>query len=294
MENEPALGWIPENEEQHSADLVNITLAYGALPCSMPAEASIPADMIPEWFLQRLQGSWGFCHAFMRTGIVRALYWLSTKGQTVDLSPYFAAITDLRMDGNDAVPGGASIGGSLKGSIKYGETLETLMPYPADNARYSNKISPNVLQEAAHRHIKSIVPGIRSYAALDAAQVSGHTAIGFGMNWYTGDDAVRGVDMIKTNPSTGRYRGGHALMFFGWKTIAGERWPLLHNSHLGWGEKDKRRAYVAPKVVDAWLKGSQYGAFAVTDLLLDQPVQNASWDWVTAANFQSAPVNPFV
>lgn len=290
----PALGWIPENEEQHAEELVNIALAYGALPCSLPAESAIPADMIPDWFLQRVQGSWGFCHAFMRTGIVRALYWLSTKGQTVDFSPYFAAITDLRMDGNDTVPGGASIGGSLRGSIKYGEALETLLPYPADNARYSNKIPANVMEDASHRHIKSIVPGIRSYAALDAAQVSGHTAIGFGMNWYTGEDAIRGVDTIKTNPATGRLRGGHALMFFGWKTIAGERWPLLHNSHLGWGETNKRRAFVNPKVVDAWLKNSQFGAFGVTNLDIGEIVQNEPWDWVTASSFKSGNVDPFV
>jgi hypothetical protein len=156
---------------------------------------------------------------------------------------------------------------------------------------YSNQISETVSEDAKKRHLKSIVPNIRSYDALDRALVSGRTAIGFGIDWNSGWAGLRGVDKCSTFPS-GRFFGGHALMFFGWRTFGGERWPLMHNSHEGWGQK--RRVAIAPRTVDWMLKNSRYGAVAATDVELNEPIPEArDWDWVTADNFRSKPVNPF-
>lgn len=301
--DEPSLGWLPDKEDQHAAEIVKFSRGYGAVTCDAPNPSDIPADLDPTWFIQKVQGVWPFCHAHMRAGIVEVLYWLATKGTVQDFSRYYAAIMDMRMDGNDSEPEGASISGSLRSSVKDGDALESLFPYPQlqpngnvdidawCKQHYSNKIDATTVQDASQRHIKSVVPGIRSYANLDAALVTGRTAIGFGMTWTTGWDAIRRVDTVKSFPQ-GRIRGGHALMFFGWRTIAGERWPLLHNSHDGWGIK--RRAALAPAVIDRLLSNNQFGAFAVTNIeLKDSNPQPQSWDWVTAANFQSGEVNPF-
>lgn len=297
-----ALGWRHDIEDR--VDLEGLILAEGRVPCSTPAESTIPDNLDLEWFIQAVQGVWPFCHAFMRVGIFRILYWLATKGKVIDISEYYAAITDMKEDGDDSRPSGASIGGSLKASINFGEVLETLMPfpplYPSGNVsnydawcqqHYSNKISEAVKEDAKLRGIKSIVPGIRSYNDLDRALVSGRTVVGLGMDWTSGWDAVKGVDKVIHLPS-GRYRGGHALMVFGWKKIEGRRWPILHNSHESWGVR--RRAAVSPETWNDILQRSRYGAYAVTNIALDEPEPtHQPWDWLTVDSLKSGIINPF-
>ena len=310
MEPNPSLylGWSPDLESQHSSDIAALSLADGSLPCSSLAPSDTPLNLDPSWFIQKNQGCWPFCHAHMRNGIVRLLYWLTTKGKQEEFSRYYAAITDLRMDGNDSEPAGASIGGSLKASIKYGEALEAEMPYPplwpnppvngpdATDAwcrrNYTNKLPESATQDSMSRHIQSIVPNIRTYKDLDAALTSGRTAVGFGMNWTTGWAGVRSVDTVKYFPS-GRVLGGHALLFFGWRTILGRRYPIMHNSHDGWGIN--RRAAIAPEVCDQILSQSQFGAFAVTNIAIEEKdaAQAQPWDWLTVETLKAKPIDPF-
>jgi len=300
MDSDLAFGWKPELEDKH--DLSDISLA--TLPCSLPAESDIPKDMNPTWFTQDNQGVWPFCHAHMRTGIVECLYWLATKGQTQNFSRYYAAITDMKMDGDDSQPEGASIGGSLKASIKYGEAVESLMPYPplqpnppTNNINrwcqqhYSNKIADTVSQDATHRGIESIIPNLRTYKDVDNALVSGRTAVGFGLYWTTGWASFRGKSVVESGVG-GQVLGGHAVFFFGWETHNNVRYPILHNSHLGWGTN--MRIAVAPSIVDSILRNSPFGAFAVTNIKKDDPTPiSQPWDWLTPEAFKDKPVNPF-
>lgn len=303
--NQFGLGWKPELEGLHAEAIAANALSTGSLLCSL-SESEIPANLDPTWFVQKNQGCWPFCHAHMREGIVKVLYWLSTKGQVQDFSRYYAAITDMRMDGNDSQPEGASIGGSLNASIKYGEPLESLMPYPPlqpDNPgpgfnydrwcaqHYSNKIAEGVQEDANQRHIKSLVPGIRSYSQLMNALTSGRTAIGIGITWTSGWAQIRGVDVVHHLPS-GRILGGHALFLFGWRTIGGEKYPLMHNSHDGWGIN--RRAALSPSCIDDMLNRNGFGCIAATNIELTEKVPQAQpWDWITPDSFESKPIDPW-
>lgn len=286
------LGWRKDEEPKHENFVASVSVSVGDLPCAAASEADIPNDMIPDWFTQNNQGSWPFCHAHMRTGMEECLAWLETKGTVYQFSRAFAAIMDMRMDGDDRYPEGASIGGSLKSAIRDGAAMEPLLPY-FPTGKYSNKVPETVKADALTRRIHSLIPNIRSYSALDKILTSGRGAVGFGMDWTTGWAAFRGVDQVAKMPG-GRVLGGHALFFFGWKKIAGERWPFLHNSHAGWGVH--MRTAVAPRVIDYILQNSRYGAYGATNIVMNDPSDKIvqPWDWITTANFQSAPVNPFV
>lgn len=285
-------GWKEEYEEKHSNDLASICCAQGHVPIASLGEANIPPNMDFEWFTQNDQLGWPFCHAHMRTGMEEILYYLATQGKIQNFSRYYAAITDMRMDGDDSRPEGASIGGSLRSAVKDGAAIETLMPYPPYNPRnYSNKIPANVKEDALSRHIKSLITGIRSYDDVDRLLTSGRGVVGLGFNWTQGWANIRGYDAVKQVPG-GRILGGHALFLAGWKTIGNRRCPILHNSHDGWGVK--RRAALFPEVVDYLIKTSRYGAFGATTIELgDKDPKPQPWDWVKGANFASGQVDPF-
>lgn len=275
--SEPALGWIPENEAQHESEVLGMS---ADLPCS--ASGDIPKELAVSWFTQQSQGSWPFCHAHMRTACLEYLYWVKMKGQIAQYSRAFATITDLRMDGDDSRPNGASIGGSMQASQKWGEASEGDMPYFPNG--YSKFIPADVMADASKHRIQSLVPNCRSYDAMDTALTTGLVALAFGMDWTTGWDDLHGVQFLEDVPR-GRSRGGHALAGFGWVTRGGERWYALHNSHDGWGVAMK--CYLSPRVWDTLLRESQFGACLVSDLKLeDQPLARP-WDWLEDANFSN-------
>lgn len=274
--NEPPLGWEPDQEPQHDAFVQSVSLS------GLPASAGdIPLNLdFPNW-MQDNQGMYPLCHAHMSTGCAELLAGLESNGQFPQYSRFATAIWDLIMDGGDArAPAGASIGGSLKTGIKNGYADEKLMPYLSDTVHWTNGIHEEVKQNAALHHYDSVVPGIRDYRSLDAALTSGRCVVGFGLYWTTGWDAVQNTDTLSYMPG-GRVRGGHAILAAGWKTVGGDRWPMIHNSHATWGVR--RRCAVAPKVWDRILdpRSSPFGAFAITNIKLDdanpQPLDWASW-----------------
>jgi len=273
------LGFDETHEEDQASQLGDMLLTE--LPCAAPSD--IPKDMTVDWFTQQGQGSWPFCHAHMRTACAEFLYWLATKGKIVQYSRAFAAITDLRMDGNDSRAAGASISGSMRGSNKYGEALETLFPYFPDG-RYTNQIPANVTENASKHRIEKIIPNCRSYDQMDAALTTGLFALAIGFTWTTGWDDIRGQQFLEALPG-GRVRGGHALAGFGWVTRAGERWYGLHNSHPGWGVN--MRAYLAPKLWDNLLRNSPYGANLVSDIKITDETTSRDWEWLADANFDA-------
>jgi hypothetical protein len=252
-------GWKEENETLHNVDdLRHSVVCLGA--------SDVPDDLDIDWF-QDDQGAQPFCHAHMRTGAAEILAGLK-MGEFPQYSRYFAAITDMFMDGDDAsTPQGASIGGSLRASIKYGEALEKLMPYEPDPRRYSRHIDPPVLTDAQQRGLVSLSPKINDYATMMSLMTSGRYVIGFGLKWTTGWANLRNVATAEGRSIGGQILGGHAVLFFGWKTIKGDKWPILHNSHDGWGVQ--RRCAIPPNFVDYILNGSIYGAWGMSDIKLN-------------------------
>lgn len=272
------LGWAPDNEAQHSLALA--ALAPTAI-CSAPDPANIPDNLdLPDW-QQQLQGYWPFCHAFMRTGAEEVLYWLA-KRDWLEFSHYRAAILNMRTDGNDSSPVGASISGAFRSAIADGAALEKfqLYPplYPPNNVQssaqidawcssiYKNIVQPLATQDATNRHIKSVTPNIRSYDQLKQLMVTGRYVFGLGMDWTTGMDNIKGVDQYPSLPS-GSVRGGHALFVFGWKKVNGDLWPIMHNSQSNlWGVR--RRCAFPPRWWDYVLSRGRYGAFGASDIAI--------------------------
>ena len=280
QENE--FGWNPELEAQHAAAIQAMTVSP---PCEA-ASGDIPETMDPDWFLQDLQGPWPFCHAHMRTGMEEILAWLATH-QVFQFSRKLAAVLDMRMDGNDSRPAGASISGSIRAGQKWGTCLEKDWPYYATNQdAYTNKIPAAVMEKAGHFHITTVSPSIRTYQDLDRWNTSGRAVIGFGMDWTTGCDALTDKAQAAAIPR-GAYRGGHALLVFGWRTVKGERWPIVHNSQSNrWGVR--RRCAWSPAIWNAVLSQSRFGAFAATNISMDDPAPMAQpWGWVQDAYFTS-------
>lgn len=254
-------GWEPENEEQHTTAVAS----YQARAiCSAP-------DVIPDTFdftwIQRDQRRRPFCHAHMRGGMEEVLCLLGTRKQ-VQFSRYFDAITDMRMDGNDSRPAGASISGSLRGAIKFGSCLNNLMPYLKDNEGYSNRISTECMADAAHHHIASITTQIRSYDQWKALAITGRYVLGFGLDWTEGLAALSGVRQWNNQPLGGSVLGGHAVMSTPrWITVNGDKWFPLDNSHYQWGRDMK--CFMPPKFWDRILGNSRFGAWAASDITLD-------------------------
>lgn len=279
------LGWLEEEEHQHTEHLAPFTVPE--FLCSAPA--SIP-DTLDVPFLQRTQGYTPFCHGFMRRFVEVCLAWLATNGQVYNFSPYYAAVGDMIMDGNASRPVGASIGGSLRASLSFGSAEEQYQSWPAifnteNYARgYNGKLLAPAQDNAKMHHMQSVVPGVRSYDDMDKALSSGACCMGYGLTWTTGFDALRGVTTADHVPG-GTVRGGHAQAAFGWITKAGERWYYNHNSHDGWGVRN-RIAY-SPSMWDKILKNSRYGAFICSNIKLDdaKPIAAPGWDWLAGANF---------
>ena len=279
MTDDLAFGWDPDKEQLH--DLTPLLASISSLD-TLTASSEIPDDFDPDWFTQDLQGMWPFCHAHMRTGMEEWLYYLQVHNY-VQMSRRFAAITNLRMDGNDKSPTGASIGGSIRAAVKNGNGPEQQLPYfgPKGQDPYSNRI-PASFQ--ATSFIKSVVAGIDSYKALDGALITGRAVVGFGMDWYSSFSNIGEIASFDGNPFLGSYLGGHAIFAGGWRTINGDRWPLLHNSHPRFGER--RRVALSPKTWDRILKANRFGVFAATDIETnDETPASRSWDWLLTTHW---------
>ncbi len=272
------LGWDPDKEDLHTAALAEFSVP--ALVCDAPV--SIPDTLEIPGYRQDMQGAWPFCHAHMRTMCSEILTWMATKGELRHYSRKFAAITDMRQDGNDRRPAGASIGGSMRAALNYGECLETDFPYYVQGENYSNVIPAELLTRAAKTHIRTLVPGIRSFEDFDRAMVTGNVTCGFGIDWTTGWSGLRGVEYLTYMPG-GNFLGGHALGFFGWRTRGGERHYAMYNSHPGWGADT--RIFVAPAVIDKICRTTRYGLLLASDMNLAEPVKPRGWDWIDSANF---------
>lgn len=258
-----AYGWKQENESLH-----DLTVYRHSVICSVGSDVPVPDVLdLPDW-MQDDQLSWPFCHAHMRTGISEILAGLAMNDGTFPkYSRYFAAITDMKMDGNDSRPEGASIGGSLKAAIRWGDAAEELMPYPdPERVRYSNRISDAVFANAAAHKIKSLSPLITSYDQMISMAKSQRYVFGIGIPWTTGLANLQGVSDNDGRATSGGVLGGHALLSFGWKKIKGDLWPFLHNSHNGWGIK--RRVAMSPKWWDSILKNNYFGVWGVSDIEL--------------------------
>lgn len=254
-------GWEPEKEHQHQAAVA--ALAPKAM-CAIPS--SVPATFNFIW-QQRSQRRRPFCHAHMRGGMEEVLCYLSTKRQ-VKFSRYFDAISDMRMDGDDSHPAGASISGSLRAAIKDGSCLDSLKPYLADTDTYSNRISQDAVADAAHHHIASITTQIRSYDQWKALAVTGRYVLGFGLDWTEGLASLRSVGSYDNRGLGGEILGGHAVMSTPrWVTVKGDLWFPLDNSHDGWGKDMK--CFMPPKWWDRILSTSRFGAWASSDITLD-------------------------
>lgn len=269
-----ALGWAPELEDQHNAAIA--AMSVPELRCSAPT--SIPDDFDVPDFVQDNQGQWPFCHSHMRTGCSEALTWMATEGQILPQhSRKFAAITNMRMDGNDRAPNGASISGSMRAAVKYGEVAEKLFPYYTQGERYSNVIPQSILDAASKSRITTLVPNIRSFEEFDKAMVTGLVVAAFGISWTEGWSNLRGVEHIENYPG-GRYLGEHALFIMGWKTRANARCYRIHNSHPQWGQRN--RVSVSPRIIDNICRTSRHGVILASDMKLQDVVlkpRDFSW-----------------
>lgn len=276
------LGWDPDKEELHTEALAQFSAP--ALVCEAPA--TIPETLDFPGYTQDMQGPWPFCHAHMRTMCGEVLTWLATKGERRQYSRKFAAITNMRQDGNDSRPAGASIGGSMRAAVNYGECLESDFPYYTANERYSNVIPQTVLAQAAKTRIKTLVQNVRSFDDFDRAMVTGNVVCAFGIDWTSGWAGLRGVEYLEKMPR-GNFQGGHALVFFGWRTRGGQRYHAMYNSHPGWGIGTK--LFVAPSIIDQICRTTRYGLLLASDMDLGEPVKPRGWDWVDTATFVPTP-----
>lgn len=267
-------GWRPDLEDgQNVASITHPVICTGAAD-GIPAAYDVPPD---QW-TQDDQGGWPFCHAHMRTGAEELLAWKLT-GKAPSYSRYYAAITDMRQDGDDSKPEGASIKGSMIAATRTGCALESTKAYPAlwapsgqnqgrwMNSVYSNTIGSETQASAKLHHIKSLSPAIRSYDQMKAMAISGRYVFAFGLYWTESLSSLQKVSVCTDSRSSGSVLGGHAVLSFGWITKNGDLWFKLQNSHFGWGV-DRRVAF-SPKWWDSTLRLTQFGMFGISDIALD-------------------------
>ncbi len=265
MSEELYFGWKEENESLH-----DVSALEHSARCMVSA-SDVPDTVECSW-MQDDQGPLPFCHSSMSTGAGEILAGMATAepGKPPvfpQYSRYFSAIMNLRQDGDDRYPDGASIRGAMLAAIK-GLALESLMPYLKSSNQYSNRIPESVQANAKLHRIKSITPPIRSYDEMNAIMPSGRYVMAFGLQWTQGLANLRNVRTCP-NLTGGQVLGGHAVLSSpSWITQGGDKWYALDNSHNGWGLK--RRVFMSPQWWDWMLRRSgQYGAFAASDIALD-------------------------
>lgn len=254
-------GWEPKQEHQHNSAVASF---QAKAVCDVPSSVPDTFDFV---WKQRNQRRRPFCHAHMRGCVEEVLCLLATK-QSLQFSRYYAAITDLRMDGDDRHAAGASISGSLRSAIHDGACLDSIKPYIADDAQYSPNISDLAVADATHRHVKSLTSQIRSYDQWKALALTGRYVLGFGLDWTEGLAALRGIRQYAGSSLGGAILGGHAVASTPrWITVKGDKWFPIDNSHDGWGVDMK--CFMPPKWWDRILSTSRFGGWASSDIAID-------------------------
>lgn len=268
------LGWRQEDESLLADKLAAIMQPL----CSAPLRSDqIPADFIPSFLRCEDQGATNTCAAHAVTTAGEVCYHIASRGDDTQFSRRAAYAWSKEIDGSSPNHDqGATISAVALVSQRTGFCPEQIVPwYPA--GRFVRGV-PNEMaakQEASKFRIGSL-GDIRTYDQLDQWLTSGHGAVVCGIEWTTGWDELQGVEYLDHLPQ-GEYRGGHALAWCGWTNRAGERWPILVNSH---GQRWGRNGLLAvnPRVVDTLARNSQFGFKGISDL--STPVVR-EWDWLT-------------
>lgn len=251
------LGWRPELEERHRAEFA------GMVKPMFVGSATIPDDVDPSVIPCNDQGPFNSCEGNARSKVAEYCSWIKT-GRFTPLSARYSYLTTKLQDGTIGEGDqGASITGGAVASQKYGECLAKTLPYWdwSRGERFSPTIPPAATNEGADHRLRSAAE-IRSLD--EAIQFLGLAQGGIliGINW---DSTLAANTDGVINRAGGRFLGGHAICFLGYRTRAGEKWPKMWNSHSArWGNQGT--ALVNPRVVDSWIRNSQFGAMGLSDL----------------------------
>jgi len=188
---------------------------------------------------------------------------LKLKGYDVEISRMAAYLLAQKYGGGWTGDNGASIGGAVRASEDFGMPLEATMSYPISRSpaeadrNYSNSVKwlkanwDKVQAEAANYKFQSHtdIKGPDEVCDYTGSKMGG---IIIGIPWDPNSMAASRTGKITKWNASGK--SWHAMYFRGFKTFSGVRWPMLCNSHKGWGFEGKGWAYIAPEIVDYWKK----------------------------------------
>lgn len=233
---------------------------------------SLPKSMgIGKWLQVENQFQIGSCSGQARTSCNEIAYHRETKGGIIQLNRMFAYRTGQMIDGLSGDVG-ATITGSAKGSMKYGECLESIWPYVN---RYQSKLPQACFTDAAKRKLR-MYKALRSYDDVLRWLVHGIGGVQIGIDWNSSMDNYDKNGLILKYSQGG---GGHALCLGDWNTDykddAGNPFIEMFNSWgKTWGVNGS--AFIHPKIVDYWCKNETVVGYSDMD---GDEIKPRSYDW---------------
>lgn len=208
-------------------------------------------------------------------------WWLKMRTDK-QFSRWFAYITAQMEGGGANGDNGAYIAAAVRASMKLGACPKELFPYPKDNERYSNKITPEQYEAAKEFLIKSQTK-IRTYDEWADATLTNKGAFIIGIPWGGLRPDANGVCHDYTGGG-----GGHALCVAG-----GEYWQgtdelcgHIYNSHgPRWGKNGM--AIIRRKAIEKMLKAKWAEWIMISDMETPEP---RKIDWANESPYFSESV----
>lgn len=236
--------------------------------------AKIPVSMgVNKWLQNENQFQVGSCAGQSRTSACEIAYFRETKGGIIQFNRMFAYRTGQMIDG---ITGdrGATIYGSVKGSVKYGECLESLWPYIN---RYQSKVPQECFKQAESRKLKTY-KALRSYDDVLRWLVHGIGGVQIGIDWNSSMDNYDKNGLITKYSQGG---GGHALCLGDWnKNYLDDNGNPFIEMFNSWGKSwgVNGNAYIHPKVIDYWCKYETVVGYSDMD---GEDIKPRTYDWST-------------
>jgi hypothetical protein len=197
-----------------------------------PVSGDMPVEVVPPLPINN-QFHFNSCCGNAVDKAMEFDHWIET-GCVVNLSARFAYLSAKSVEGSLSHDDGAQIGSAGIASQQFGHCLEKTFPYWGQSDGYSIGIPEAANREAAQHKLQSVVEPTSIDECLDLIG-SGQCGLWFGINWgNTLSNLSIGPDAVLTSKNVLREGGGgHAQCLCGYKTIGGQRVPMIWNS---WGE----------------------------------------------------------
>ena len=223
-------GWNPEKEQEYIEELMRNSVTMDEFTSCTYNSSKIPEEHFPDYLKIEDQKQQGACQGKANTSCTEVDEYLESGcKKVVHYSAQFAYEGTQKIDG---IRGdrGSTITGGAKFAKEIGHCLDKYWPY---TGRHSGGRIPRECYENAEKKVKTTVH-LKTADEVIKFITGGHGAVLSGSLWPKLMDSQKVINQFLGPRRGDRHGGGHAVCFWGWRTVAGEIELILNNS---WGIK---------------------------------------------------------